>query len=179
MNEEKPKKKNFLEKIKKIKHLDIILTVLFIAIILLIYFSTFSISKDKPSTQNEISLTSDFDNYKQSLTYELEQLISAMKGVTSVKVMLYYNSSIEKQIAYDVNITTTASGEKIETKTPILITNNGKEEVVVLQEIMPEPESVVIVAGGAENANIKLEIIKLVETTFKISTSKIEVFAGK
>ena len=79
MNEEKPKKKNFLEKIKKIKHLDIILTVLFIAIILLIYFSTFSISKDKPSTQNEISLTSDFDNYKQSLTYELEQLISAMK----------------------------------------------------------------------------------------------------
>ena len=52
MSEEanKPPKKVLFEglinKLKKIKHLDIILTVLFIAIILLIYFSTFSTSSN-------------------------------------------------------------------------------------------------------------------------------------
>ena len=101
-----------------------------------------------------------------------------MNGAGETHVMLYFTEGIKKEIAYDMTIETLENGKTIETKSPILITQDGKEEVVVLQEIMPEPESVIIVASGAKNANVKLEIIKLVQAMFKLSTSKIEVFAG-
>ena len=50
--------------------------------------------------------------------------------------------------------------------------------IIILQEIMPKPVSIIIVASGAKNTNVKLEIIRLVQAMFELSTSKIEVFAG-
>lgn len=184
MSEEKEKKKlfqGFFEKLKKIKHLDIILTILFIAIILLVYFSSTGLFNSNDESQNNgttISPNTIFDQYVESLTKEMEELISSMNGAGETHVMLYFTEGIKKEIAYDMTIETLENGKTIETKSPILITQDGKEEVVVLQEIMPEPESVIIVASGAKNANVKLEIIKLVQAMFKLSTSKIEVFAG-
>ena len=60
MSEEKEKKKlfqGFFEKLKKIKHLDIILTILFIAIILLVYFSTTNLFSSNEETNNGTTLT--------------------------------------------------------------------------------------------------------------------------
>lgn len=183
MSEEKEKKKlfqGFFEKLKKIKHLDIILTILFIAIILLVYFSTTNLFSSNGETNNGTTLTptTAFEMYKESLKAEMEELVSAMEGAGETHVMIYFTEGIKQEIAYNTEIRTLETGEIIETKSPILVTQDGKEEVVVLQEIMPEPESVIIVSSGAKNANIKLEIIKLVQAMFKLSTSKIEVFAG-
>ena len=69
-------------------------------------------------------------------------------------------------------------GIKIETKSPVLITNNGQTQTVVLQENMPNPCSVVIVATGASNTNVKLEILRAVQAMFISNSCNIEVFAG-
>jgi len=45
-------------------------------------------------------------------------------------------------------------------------------------EILPTIVSVVVVAEGAENVWVKLDIIKAVETLLKISSANIEVLAG-
>ena len=60
----------------------------------------------------------------------------------------------------------------------MLVTKNGQDEPIVLQETMSKPVSIIIVANGAENTNVKLEILRLVQAMFEISSSKVEIFAG-
>ena len=92
MSEEKKTSKLFsgiFSKLKKIKHLDIIVTVLFIAIILLIYFSTFSTTNQtktqlQSESQNEFyqeekETNDELSLYAQTIESRLEQIISQIK----------------------------------------------------------------------------------------------------
>lgn len=172
----------FMDKLKKIKHLDIILTVLFIAIVLLIYFSTMS-TPTKNETKNTldnttISSTDEFDEYVNSLTFSLENLVSSIDGVTTSQVLVYFDESIKTEIAYTTEIKTLTDGTKIEVKSPVLISNNGEQKPIVLQKTMPTPVSVVVVAKGADNTKVKLEILRLIQSLLNISSQKIEIFAG-
>lgn len=183
---ERPKRDGILSKIsdklKKIKHLDIILTVLFIAIILLIYFSStglFSAKSSDKTTTSTVATSSTIDDYISDLSTNLENLISNMSGVENAKVMLYYDEDIAYNIAYTLETKTTTSGEKIETKSPVLIDNGEGEKPIVLSKTLPSPKSIIVVASGAENTTVKLEILRLIQAMFEISSSKIEIFAGK
>lgn len=187
--QEKPKKKilfnNLFLKLKKIKHLDKILTVLFIAIILLIYFSSFASfgvgdKKENKTGQatNDNSQVTNLGLYKSDLESRITKTISSIKDAGSVTCMVYFDKGIETVIAYKTEIQTNANGIKIETKSPVLITNNGQTQTVVLQENMPNPCSVVIVATGASNTNVKLEILRAVQAMFISNSCNIEVFAG-
>lgn len=185
---ENQKKINFLSKIsdklKKIKHLDIILTILFIAIILLIYFSSTGIFSSK-STQEKSTSTatatssSTMDDYVLDLSSNLEELICNMSGVTNAKVMLYYDKDITYNIAYTQETKTTSSGEKTETKSPVLVGDGESKKPIILSKTLPSPKSIVVVASGAQNTSVKLEILRLIQAMFEISSSKIEIFAGK
>lgn len=190
--DESPKKENFLSKItdklKRIKHLDIILTVLFIAIILLIYFSTTGLfsskgkETSKTASENISSSSSEaltMDTLTSQLSSNLESLICGLSGVTTAKVMLYYDEDISYDIAYTQETKTTSDGAKIETKSPVLIDVDGTKKPIILSKNIPKPKSIVVVAGGAKNASVKLEILRLIQAMFEISSSKIEIFAGK
>ncbi len=171
---------SFLDKLKKIKHLDIILIVLFIAIILLIYFTSFVDSNEKTENKQEstsISKTT-LQDYSKDLTDNLVSLISSISGAGNVNVMLYFEEGIRTDIAYIVEIKTLSDGTQVETKSPVLITDDdGQSDTVVLQEIMPSPVSVIVVASGAKDTKVKLEILRLMQAMFNLSTSKIEIFA--
>jgi len=179
--EQKVKKKLFdglFGKLKRIKHLDIVLTILFIAIILLIYFSTFQKQSVENNCDNESNITTSFSTYCNELENKMKVTISAIKGVGNVNVMLYFNQGIETVIAYTTESKKSSDGSVTETKSPVLISNDGQTKTIVLQENMPLPSSVLIVASGAENTNVKLEILRAVQAMFDLSSSKIEVFAG-
>ena len=170
------------DKLKKIKHLDIILTVLFIAIVLLIYFSTLQTSpstKESQTKQNTgQSVDSEFSSYASGLRSDLEKAISSIDGAGSSTVILYFGEGIKTEIAYTIETKTSSDGSITETKSPVLIANNGSQDPIILQKIMPKPISVVIVAQGAQNTKVKLEILRLVEAMLGINSQKIEIFAG-
>ncbi len=182
---ENEKREGFLtkitDKLKKIKHLDIILTILFIAIILLIYFSSTGLfgAKTTGTVTTVTTSSASSDDYKSELTSNLEKIIGNMSGVGDAKVMLYYDEDIVYNIAYTLETKTTSSGEKIETKSPVLVDNGEGEKPIILSKTLPTPKSIVVVASGAENTSVKLEILRLVQAMFEISSSKIEIFAGK
>ena len=187
MSEKKVEKKklfsNLTEKLKKIKHLDIILTVLFIAIILLIYFSTTGLfsSKDnsKQNTNNNSNVSSsEFDEYANSLTTKLEEVVSSISQAGQTKVMLFFDSTIISEIAYTTETKKLADGSTVETKSPVMINVDGEQTPVVLRKIFPQPKSIIIVASGAKDTNVKIEILRLVQALFDLKTSKIEIFAG-
>lgn len=190
--DEGSKKENFLSKItdklKRIKHLDIILTVLFIAIILLIYFSTTGLfsskgkETSKTATGNISSSSSEaltMNMLTSQLSSNLESLICGLSGVTTAKVMLYYDEEISYDIAYTQETKTTSDGAKIETKSPVLIDVDGTKKPIILSKNIPKPKSIIVVAGGAKNTSVKLEILRLIQAMFEISSSNIEIFAGK
>lgn len=175
---------NLFEKIKRIKHLDKILTILFIAIILLIYFSSFSFGTNSSSTtENSMQLSESMGStslavYQKELENKISSTLSKIKDVGNVKVMVYFNKSIETIIAYTTKTETNTNGVIVETKSPVLITKDGKSEPIVLQEIMPEPTSIIVVASGATNTSVKLEILRAVQAMFNFNNSNIEIFAG-
>lgn len=85
MSEEK-KGFKFFDKLKKVKHIEIYIAVIFIVIILLIYMSNFSKGKsESPSNKlNDSSITAYIDNMETNL----ESILSNIGGVSNVKVMI-------------------------------------------------------------------------------------------
>ena len=194
MSDEKEKKKkglfssilelSFIKKLKSIKHIEIIILVIFVLILLLICFSgqnTFSFFKNDSQTSsleetnNVLTRTSD---YKKQLESELKSLISSIKDVKNVEVLVSLKSSVELELAKDE--TTITSSSKVETNNKIILIEQNKTSVpIILKETLPEIESIVIVAGGAEDVNTRLSIITAVQTLFNINANKIEVIIGK
>ena len=182
--ENKQKKRlfyNLFVKLKRVKHLDKILTVLFIAIILLIYFSSFGTNITKTNDNNmQVSENKIFSlsNYQFELENKISDTLSHIKDVGNVKVMVHFNKDIETVIAYTTKIETNLNGVQVETKSPVLITKDGKSEPIILQTIMPDPSSIVVVSTGAKNTNVKLEILRAVQAMFNFNDCSIEIFAG-
>lgn len=182
----KPLFSGFYAKIKKIKNLDKILVVLFIAIILLIYFSSFSFDVfGKNTTSSNVeketveSSVLSLQDYQLSLEKKLVQTLKAIKDAGNVSVMIYFDKGIETVIAYTTETQTNSNGIQVETKSPVLLTTkDGKTQTVVLQEIMPEPASIIVVATGASETKVKLEILRAVQAMFNSNSCTIEIFAG-
>ena len=78
----KPKLKIF-EKLKSIKHIEIILAVIFIIIMILIYMSSVD-NKSATASNNDGTVTSYVDN----LENRLENVLSNIKGVSKVSVVI-------------------------------------------------------------------------------------------
>lgn len=169
----------FLDRLKRVKHLDIIITVLFIAIILLIYFASNSSTFSKEKTNTSASLQTEEESYEKTLENSLADTISYIKGVGKVKVMLVFDEGVKDEIAYKYETKTLSDGSTLDTKTPILVTKNGVDEPIILQKIMPKVKSAIIVVGGGISTEVKLEILRLAEKSLGISTSNIEIFAGQ
>ena len=178
--------KLFWSKLKKIKHFDIVLTVLFVAIILLIYFSTFSTKKidEKTNESNNIveftkeETDSLLSEYSKEVENKLVSVISQLKGVGNVSVAVKLNGDIENIYAYTTKEEVLENGTKVETKTPVLIAEGNKSTPLILQTKMPTIDSIVIIAQGAKNTNVKLDILRVVQLLYNLPSSKIEIFVG-
>ncbi len=94
----------WFEKLKKIKHIEIYIAVLFVVILLLIYLSSTKTSgtNKKNTTTNELTITAYVDNLENNL----EEILSNIGGVSNVKVMITLDMSNVKVDESSINITT-------------------------------------------------------------------------
>ena len=60
-----------------------------------------------------------------------------------------------------------------------MVTENGVSKPIVLMEVLPQIKGVIVVAGGADDINVKLNIYRAVQATISVSSDNIQVFAGK
>ncbi len=110
------------QKFKSIKHIEIIIAVIFAVIVLLIYLSSVNPVK---RTQSSAST---------NLEMRLESILSDIEGAGNVSVLI----------------------------------NNTDNQI----------DGVIIVASGADNVFVKMNILKAVETVLKIPTAQIEILVG-
>ena len=173
---------NFFKKIKLSKNTAIIISIILGLIIVLIFCSSLENKKPLSSKTTTTEEYTTMIAYTKTVEDKLKNVIENIAGVEKADVMITFENSIELVISATKESKTVSSGggqTTITIETPVLINENGKSKPIVLQQKLPSPKSVFIVAKGADNPKTKLDIIKAIEVLFSLPASKIEVLAGK
>lgn len=139
----------WFEKLKKIKHIEIYIAVIFIVILLLIYMSNFS-KKDTTNNDSNTSGELTISQYIDGLETNLEDILSNIGGVSNVKVMI----TLDMQQA-EVN-----------------------ESNIVLNSF-PPIKGVVVTAKGVNDVSIKMKVLHAVEAVIDIKTGSIEILSSE
>lgn len=179
----------FLKKMKEVKHIGLIVTVIFVLILLFILFGNFDLSFLKSnnnvrasSSLNETTTYQTSTEYVEHLEKKLTSLLSSVKGAGNVEVMISIKNGTGINLAQNTETKTTSSdGGDITTvsTSPILIENNGNQTPIIISEILPEINGVVVVSSGAYDVNVKMYLISAVQTLLDITQDKIQILIGK
>ena len=176
----KKSKFNILEKIKNIKHIEIIVVVIFCAVLLLIYSTSFS------KTENVTISTLTTEEYADYLENKLTSVLGHIQGAGKVNVMITLACGIEYVYATNMEEVTTSSQNSGTTTTKttknedlILVSVSGKSTPIVIKQNLPKVSGVIIVASGAKNINTRLELQKAVEALLDVEANNIEILVGE
>lgn len=168
--------KNFWQKIKSIKHIQIYLAIFVALVVCAVYFVSNNPFKTKTDKTNE-NTTGEYSStmeYVDNLENRISNVLSNMSGVGKVKVVVSLECGFSYEYAKDSETKTTVSGDvktTVTSETIILVSN----QPVVVKEIYPVVKGVVVVAEGAKDVSIKMNILSAIETIFEIDRQNIIV----
>ena len=165
----------FIEKLKKIKGIEWIIVVVACLVIFLIYYSS-SFSKSGTSDTN-ISVSSS-SQYAKEVEDKLSKVLSDVSGAGKVSVMLTLESGSEIIVAKTKEERTNTSSNSTSVtvvESPVIV---GKEPLI-LMEILPKIKGVIVVAQGANDVAVRLELLRAVQALIDVDSNKIEIFVGK
>ena len=182
---------------KKIENLVFLVIVLIITIVIINYIWNGNKSSNKTITNSagkQLATTQNSQNSSKSetngisLEERLENILSNISGVGSVKVFINYSESSETVAMYNENSKTSVTEEtdtsggvrKVEStdsqKEIVYQENDGNKTPIIQKTVEPKIEGAIITAKGASDINIKTSIIQAVEAATGLATHKIQVF---
>lgn len=135
---EKETKPKWWDKLKKVKHIEVYIAVIFIVILLLIYLSNFSGKTSKSTIDKQQTIST----YVNDLETNLESVLSNIGGVSGVKVMITLDMT---------NVTVTDEKLTIEKMPPIkgvLVTAKGVNNTQNRLKVLHAIEAVIDVTNG-------------------------------
>ena len=151
----------FIDGLKELKHKEIILAVAAVAIMLIIYFSSFTSVKSK---QQSVAASED---YCLDMQNRIQSAISRMDGVGKTEVVINWASGVEIVPAQNTNVNGNSTSSQV-------VQSSGGP--VILKEIYPRAIGVLIICVGGNNAKIKVDVIMAVSTLMDITAEKVLVF---
>ena len=159
-------KTKFLDKLKKIKHKEVIIAVIAVIVMLGIYFSTKTVTQT-----TQITLT---DDYCKAVTGEITQAVVKISGDKNAKVVINWDGSVENELAHSQNTSSSGSSSTV----TIVQGSNGSMPIIVKQNY-PSVIGVAVVISSANDPKIKVEIMQMLITLLNVPSEKIGVFLGK
>ena len=142
-----------------------------------------AITDNQNLNQNQIQ-----SSEEKNLEIRLEEILAQIQGVGEVNVLLNYSESSEVVAMYNetsrssnTQETDTEGGtrniQETDIQKDIIYQEDNGEKVPITQKIVqPKIEGAIITAKGANQANIKANIIQAVEAVTGLATHKIQVF---
>ena len=128
------------------------------------------------------------DAYTTELENRLRSVLAKVEGIGDVEVMITLKGSKEKVILKDTPYTQESMNEvdgeggnrdssSISKEDTTVLVNGGNGESVpyVIQELEPEVEGIVVIAGGGDNVEIKMEIMEAAQVLFNVPAHKVKV----
>ncbi len=168
------KLKSFWEKFKSIKHIQIISAIVVGLLICVIYFAFMQTTESDDISENSSENYSTAEEYVTMLENKLSYVLSKISGVGNVDVVITLESGFTFEYATDVETKTVSSGgteTTVTTETIILVS----DEPVVVKQNYPVIKGVVIVAEGAENFAVKMNIMTAAGTVLQIDSENITI----
>ena len=126
------------------------------------------------------------EEYIDSLENKLEQTIEGMEGAGKVLVMITLKDGGEKILDKNQPYESSSEIEKEEGKETekasiksdqetVLVEVDGNTGPIVLQELYPDVEGVVVVCEGGDNQGLSLQIKETVQALFSVDAHKVVV----
>lgn len=174
------KKMHGLSAKKKTQYLAVLLVV---AIILAIYFSSLDTGSAQ-KTDGEAAAGAPAETISSDTEMEdrLKRVLSKVDGVGDVDVIINYESTAERVPAFsedrqvsksdsqDTSSETTSEKSDIAT-----VQGNGASEALIVKENQPEVRGVIVVAQGAEDISVRMNLLNAVTTLLNVSADKVEI----
>ena len=167
---------------KKIQYLAILLIVI---VILAIYFA--SVGKPQTQNQNDTVTSAPLSASMDSVEERLKAILSRIEGAGEVEVMITYESSAEivPAISVDTQVTTktdtrdngtsTTNSENTQSEV-VTVGGSGGNAALVLKENSPPVKGVIVVAQGADDITVKLNLLKAVQTILNVEPHQVDVY---
>jgi stage III sporulation protein AG len=199
--------KKLIEKFKKLslnKQLTNIVIVILVGILIIIAASAFkdstNVNTDNSQKENTVSSdlsdnndgsNSNIGSYENQQETKLKNILENMQGVGAVQDMIHLDRGKEQVPAYDQSNSSSVTNEddnsggkrtttQNSTGTNMVLTNNGdKTEPFIIDEYQPRISGIIIIAEGADNAQIRLDITTSVSELYNIPMDKVNVLPMK
>ena len=121
------------------------------------------------------------------LEARLEDILSTVRGAGTVRVLVTYATAGERVAATvstrDASASETSGGatatrseQSRETRQPATVTTEGGQSPIILVEREPEIRGVIVVAQGAADPAVRLDLQRAVQAVTGVPLSCIEVF---
>ncbi len=117
----------------------------------------------------------DIQTYTERLEARLESILSGMQGVGKVRVMIMLDGTEETVVASEEQSSENENGTSKYTK-PSIISSSMGDEAIVLKELLPKVGGVLVVAEGAGDISVSLDIMSAVSTVLGINQNNVQVF---
>lgn len=131
---------------------------------------------DFSSGQAQTETTTQSEQTLPSLTQELEQILSQVKGAGKVSVMLTVEEG--EHIRYQTN--DTYNGAESERHDTVVITDKDRAQNGLVQQVdPPRYRGAVVVCKGAESPSVRLAIVEAVSKVTGLDSSKISILEMK
>ena len=182
---------------KKIENMVVFIIILVITIIAInsIWNSDKKSSNDETNTSNkklainnnEINIDDETYN-SNSLEENLETILSSMSGVGKAKVFINYSESSTVEAMYNETTKESSTEEtdnsggvrtiqQTDTQKDVIYSEESGSKTPVTQKVTnPTIEGAIITAEGANNSNVKANIISAVSAATGLASHKIQVF---
>ena len=177
---------SLFSRFKKIKNFEIYVAVALILVMIAIYMTTFNGGGNSGSSATGWQRSNE-DVYARELESKLVNTLSGIKGAGKVQAMVTVTGSATLEVAYNIDeksITQQGSGGSATTtttivRTPVIINGRDGPQPLILLEIKPKLKGVVIVASGAADPAVRLQLLRAVQTLIADDSVRIEIFTGK
>lgn len=173
-----------IEKIRTNRRLEFSIYGVLIALALVLYFSSISESASpQENNAGAVISSSSFSSSEQEVEARLEKALKTIRGAGNVNVMITYETgpeivpamSIDRQENSSVNDGSMTESQN-ESSKPATISQSGGNEPIVLTERQPTIRGVIIIAEGAADISVQMDLQRAAQTVLGVSLDCIEVF---
>ena len=162
-----------------------IIAILIFAGILLLAFSGGNGKSEEKSTKTNYDTNEVYTRYITENEKRLEEILSKVSGAGEVRAMITLAETGEKHLAADKKTDRKEqnqgdkSVQEAKTENTVVTYGSGSEEKpFVVKELAPLPSGVLIVASGAGNEGVRLELYEAVRALYGISGHRIKITRG-
>lgn len=182
------------EEKKKIENLVVLVLVIIITVVAINYIWNGNKKENKIVTEDstkKLAKNKEENSKSDDLEMKLENILSKINGVGNVKVLVTYSQTSRVIPMYDEDSTQTTT-EETDSSGGTRITNevSSKKDIIYEEKedgkspitqsvVSAKIEGAIVTAEGAQNAEVKTNIIKAVEAVTGLATYKIQVFEMK